>query len=75
MMGLIGDNCQPCLRAANDPDGGGLAGSWWRFWASANDNSGYIGAGIVGSFLVAVSGFYATKVFLKRLRRPIAADS
>lgn len=32
-MGLIGDNCTQCQDAANDPDGGGLAGSWWRAWA------------------------------------------
>lgn len=31
-MGLIGDNCKPCQDAANDPDGGGLAGRWWRGW-------------------------------------------
>lgn len=33
IMGLIGDNCTQCQDAANDPDGGGLAGSWWRAWA------------------------------------------
>lgn len=32
IMGLIGDNCTPCQNAVNDPDGGGLAGSWWRAW-------------------------------------------
>ncbi|EMD39548.1 hypothetical protein CERSUDRAFT_63171 [Gelatoporia subvermispora B] len=32
-MGLIGDNCNPCQAAANAPDGGGLAGRWWRGWA------------------------------------------
>jgi len=32
-MGLIGDNCKSCQDAANDPDGGGLAGAWWRGWA------------------------------------------
>ncbi|KAJ8473607.1 hypothetical protein ONZ51_g7756 [Trametes cubensis] len=56
IMGLIGDNCTPCQNAANDPDGGGLAGRWWRAWAKANDNSGYIGAAIVGSFIAVVSG-------------------
>lgn len=33
IMGLIGDNCGSCQRAADDPDGGGLAGQWWRGWA------------------------------------------
>jgi hypothetical protein len=34
-MGLIGDNCTPCSRAAgaDNGHGGGLAGRWWRFWA------------------------------------------
>ena len=33
IMGLIGENCTQCTEAAEDPDGGGLAGSWWRAWA------------------------------------------
>lgn len=36
MMGLIGDNCGPCQRAVNDPNGGGLAGRWWRFWGAVS---------------------------------------
>ncbi|KAJ7895350.1 hypothetical protein B0H13DRAFT_2338948 [Mycena leptocephala] len=43
-MGLIGEQCTPCREAAEAPDGGGLAGRWWIGWASANNNSGYIGA-------------------------------
>jgi hypothetical protein len=39
IMGLIGENCVPCQAAAEDPEGGGLAGSWWRFWASVSDSS------------------------------------
>lgn len=44
-MGLIGENCKACREAAEAEDGhgGGLAGSWWRAWATANDNSGFIG--------------------------------
>lgn len=38
IMGLIGDNCKPCQDAANDPDGGGLAGRWWRGWAAVSRN-------------------------------------
>ncbi|KAK4689934.1 nickel/cobalt transporter (NiCoT) family protein, partial [Tremellales sp. Uapishka_1] len=34
IMGLIGDNCASCSEAANAADGGGLAGSWWRFWGN-----------------------------------------
>ena len=33
IMGLIGENCTKCTEAAEDPNGGGLAGSWWRAWA------------------------------------------
>ncbi|QRV77691.1 high affinity nickel transport protein [Ceratobasidium sp. AG-Ba] len=33
IMGLIGETCSPCRKAAEDPDGGGLAGKWWRGWA------------------------------------------
>jgi len=58
IMGLIGDQCRPCRESAGAGDGGGLAGSWWRGWAKANDNSGYIGAGIVGSFILIVGGWY-----------------
>ncbi|KAH9924277.1 NicO-domain-containing protein [Epithele typhae] len=65
-MGLIGDNCTPCQNAANAEDGGGLAGRWWRAWAAANDNSGYIGAAIVGSFVFVVASWYATKFVYRK---------
>ena len=39
IMGLIGQYCGPCQRAANDPNGGGLAGRWWRGWAKASPAS------------------------------------
>jgi len=61
IMGLIGENCAQCREAADAEDGGGLAGRWWRGWAKANDNSGYIGAAIVGGFVVAVIGWYTIK--------------
>ncbi|CAK5269908.1 unnamed protein product [Mycena citricolor] len=61
IMGLIGDQCTPCQRAANAPDGGGLAGKWWRGWANANDNSGYIGAAIVGGFVFLVAFWYLVR--------------
>ncbi|KAJ7025332.1 NicO-domain-containing protein, partial [Mycena alexandri] len=57
IMALIGDSCTPCRDAATDPDGGGLAGRWWRAWDRANDNSGYIGAAIVGAFVLIVAGW------------------
>ena len=65
-MGLIGDNCGPCQEAANDPDGGGLAGRWWRGWAKANDESGFIGAAIVGGFVFVVIAWYTVKWATRR---------
>lgn len=67
-MGLIGDNCGPCQRAADDPDGGGLAGSWWRGWARANDKSGFIGAAIVGGFVLVVIAWYSIQWAIRRFR-------
>ena len=36
LMGLIANNCSPCIAAADADDGhgGGLAGRWWRGWAN-----------------------------------------
>lgn len=58
IMGLISENCRKCREAAEAEDGGGLAGRWWRGWAKANDQSGWIGAAIVGTFLLVVVGYY-----------------
>jgi len=69
IMGLIGDNCNSCKDAADDPDGGGLAGRWWRFWAAASDNSGFIGAAIVGGFLLVVVVYYAGQWMSKRYKK------
>ncbi|KAL1748614.1 high-affinity nickel-transport protein-domain-containing protein [Schizophyllum fasciatum] len=69
IMGLIGDNCGPCQDAAEAEDGGGLAGRWWRGWARANDNSGYIGAGIVGAFIVVVASWFGGRRLIQRWRK------
>ncbi|KAF7299008.1 Nickel/cobalt efflux system [Mycena indigotica] len=66
IMGLIGEQCKRCQEAANDPNGGGLAGSWWRGWAQANEQSGWIGIAIVGSFVLVVAGWYGFRRFGKR---------
>ncbi|CAE7115445.1 unnamed protein product [Rhizoctonia solani] len=66
IMGLIGDNCSACREAAGDPNGGGLAGSWWRGWARANDMSGFIGAAVVGCFVVVVAGWYGGRWLSRR---------
>ncbi|VDB86883.1 unnamed protein product [Peniophora sp. CBMAI 1063] len=69
IMGLIGDNCDSCTHAAEAEDGGGLAGRWWRFWGVVNDNSGYIGAGIVGSFVLVTASWYGGRWLVKRIPR------
>lgn len=62
IMNLIGEECSQCREAAEAKDGGGLAGRWWRGWAKAASNSGYIGAAIVGAFVVIVGGWYACRL-------------
>ena len=39
-MGLIGEQCAPCVSAAeaDGGHGGGLAGRWWRTWAEVRSN-------------------------------------
>ncbi|KAL5522680.1 hypothetical protein ACEPAG_8698 [Sanghuangporus baumii] len=69
IMALIGENCDPCQRAAEDPDGGGLAGSWWRAWAKAADQSGYIGAAIVGVFVAILVGWYGGRWALRKMKK------
>ncbi|KAI0755148.1 high-affinity nickel-transport protein-domain-containing protein [Daedaleopsis nitida] len=66
VMGLVGDHCARCQAAADAEDGGGLAGSWWRGWANANENSGYIGAAIVGSFIFVVGVWYGARFLYKK---------
>ncbi|CAL1712900.1 unnamed protein product [Somion occarium] len=66
IMGLIGENCSSCQAAADDPDGGELAGRWWRGWANANENSGYIGAAIVGAFIFVVGTWYGSRYLWRK---------
>ncbi|KAG9046323.1 hypothetical protein FS837_004637 [Tulasnella sp. UAMH 9824] len=75
IMGLIGENCRKCREAAEAEDGGGLAGSWWRGWAKANDQSGWIGATIVGSFLLVVLGYYGGLWIRRKLRPSAGTDA
>ncbi|KAI5123092.1 hypothetical protein M0805_001448 [Coniferiporia weirii] len=67
IMGLIGEQCGPCQRAAENPNGGGLAGRWWRGWAKANDDSGFIGAAIVGGFVLVVAGWYGGRWIMQKV--------
>ena len=88
ILGLIGENCARCARAADkqqeheewsptDPNSaeqrpppGGLEGRWWLFWRRCGEESGIIGAGIVGAFAVALLAWYlyrlACRVHRKR---------
>ncbi|KAF9524277.1 high-affinity nickel-transport protein-domain-containing protein [Crepidotus variabilis] len=70
IMGLIGENCRRCVEAADaDERHGGLAGRWWRAWASASDVSEYIGAAIVGVFVLVVLSWYGGRWALKRFAK------
>lgn len=66
IMGLVGEECTPCRKAAEDINNRSLAASWWRGWAQANEKSGYIGAAIVGAFLSVVLGWYGVRWVLRR---------
>lgn len=69
IMGLIGEQCTPCREAAEAEDGGGLAGSWWRAWARANDASGYVGAAIVGCFVAILLIYHGVRWGVRRHKR------
>lgn len=73
IMGLIGEECTPCREAAEDEDNHSLAARWWRGWARANEKSAYVGAAIVGAFLVVVLGWYCLRRGLKK--RAVARGS
>jgi high-affinity nickel-transport protein len=64
-MGLIGENCSACRVAAEDPNGGGLAGKWWRGWARVSlDLYAYLSLPNAGSCVQAndMSGFIGAAV-------------
>ncbi|GAA5822526.1 hypothetical protein JCM11251_006368 [Rhodosporidiobolus azoricus] len=66
-MGLALEKCASCSDAAeNDP---GLSGRWWRFWEAVNDNSGYLGAGVVGLFIVVFATWGVAHWLQKRKAR------
>ncbi|GAA5952511.1 hypothetical protein JCM21900_003400 [Sporobolomyces salmonicolor] len=66
-MGLALQECASCADAAdNDP---GLPGRWWRFWSAVNDNSGYLGAGVVSIFVLAFSGWGVQHYWRRRQER------
>ncbi|PWN21908.1 hypothetical protein BCV69DRAFT_281815 [Microstroma glucosiphilum] len=53
-------------RIVND---GGLAGRWWAFWDGANEQSGFIGAGIVACFVVVVAGWRLSAIVRQKKKR------
>ncbi|SDA01524.1 BZ3500_MvSof-1268-A1-R1_Chr10-1g02752 [Microbotryum saponariae] len=67
-MGLALEKCTACAQAAETSPN--LDGRWWRFWATANDNSGYLGAGVVALFIVVFTSWYfVTRGLRKRRQR------
>jgi len=66
IMALIGEECAACREAAEDEENHSLAARWWRGWAQANEQSGYIGAALVGAFLAVVLGWYGVRWALRR---------
>lgn len=71
LLGLIGESCKRCSRAADKQDesgNGGLEGRFWLAWRNANDQSGLVGAGIVGTFALILIGYVTFKVGRKKLR-------
>lgn len=69
IMGLIAQECASCQEAASASDGGGLGGKWWRAWLGANDNSGYIGAAVVGVFILVVTSWYGCRWIIRTRRK------
>ncbi|GAA5934517.1 HoxN/HupN/NixA family nickel/cobalt transporter [Sporobolomyces koalae] len=65
-MGLALEECSSCADAAENDSG--LSGQWWRFWQAINDNSGYLGAGVVGIFIVIFGGWAITTWWKNRKR-------
>ncbi|SCV73930.1 BQ2448_6360 [Microbotryum intermedium] len=66
-MGLALEKCATCARAAESSPG--LDGRWWRFWGKANDNSGYLGAGVVALFIIVFASWYLINWCLRRRRQ------
>lgn len=69
LLGLIGQECSRCSRAADQQEtmgNGGLEGRWWLTWRRANDNFGYIGAAIIGLFTISVACYFTIRWVLKR---------
>lgn len=77
LLSLIGDRCARCTRAADlqeESGSGGLEGRWWLAWRRASDQSGYVGAGIVGAFAVLLLGYWGVKVARKWWRARKSAN-
>ncbi|GAA5977290.1 hypothetical protein JCM10908_004926 [Rhodotorula pacifica] len=66
-MGLALEKCSSCSDAADNDSG--LSGRWWRFWRAFNDNSGYIGGGVVGLFIAVFAGWGIAHFWNRRKER------
>ncbi|GAA5907238.1 hypothetical protein JCM6882_008398 [Rhodosporidiobolus microsporus] len=71
-MGLALEKCASCSDdAENDP---GLSGRWWRFWQAVNDNSGYLGAGVVGLFIIVFATWGVAHYLQKRKEKRVQLE-
>ncbi|BGP26130.1 hypothetical protein JCM10295v2_005073 [Rhodotorula toruloides] len=66
-MGLALSNCASCSATANSDLG--LSGHWWRFWRAVNANSGYLGAGVGGLFVLIFAGWGVASWWNRRKER------
>ncbi|KAL9939519.1 hypothetical protein V8E36_001336 [Tilletia maclaganii] len=73
VFSVAAEQCQSCADAASVEPASerSLSGRWWAFWASAGEQSGYIGAGIVGFFVLITAVWWAGTALLswRRNRR------
>ncbi|KAK0535209.1 hypothetical protein OC835_002448 [Tilletia horrida] len=63
VFGIAAEQCASCADAAAvEPSSErSLNGRWWAFWAAASDHLGYIGAGIVGLFVVVTAAWWISR--------------
>ncbi|KAK0552787.1 hypothetical protein OC846_002738 [Tilletia horrida] len=68
VFGIVASQCSSCAAAASvEPASNrSLNGRWWAFWAAASDQLGYIGAGIVGVFLLLSVSWWLGRLLWRR---------
>ncbi|CAD6930020.1 unnamed protein product [Tilletia controversa] len=72
VFSIVAEQCKSCAAAASvePPSERSLRGRWWAFWSAASDQLGYIGAGIVGVFvLITLSWWIGRRLYAWRVRK------